>query len=185
MKKVGKFLFGVVEFVLIIYVVILTTFLLVRNEYGYTKFGYKTIVTINRDNEHYLKSFNKGDLIVLEDARYDDVTIGSKIYYYDVLNKAYIIKEAEVIAKEGGDAGAIYTISDGDRQISNTLVAGLSNGEVYNNLGSVLDFLESTVGFLIFVILPIMIIFIYQIYHLVLVIKEPVEDDKESEKKDA
>ena len=48
-----------------------------------------------------------------------------------------------------------------------------------------MDILESRVGFLFLVLLPILIVFFYQVYQLVIVAKyENVEEDDDSEAKD-
>ena len=55
-------------------------------------------------------------------------------------------------------------------------------------MGKVLDVLESRFGFLFFVLLPIMIVFIYQVYQFIIVLKyDEVEEDKpkKSKKKDS
>ena len=57
---------------------------------------------------------------------------------------------------------------------------------IYHGIGGILSILESKFGFLLLVLLPIMVVFIYQIYEFVLIIKEnPVlEDENENDKKD-
>ena len=54
----------------------------------------------------------------------------------------------------------------------------------YSGLGRVLDVLESRLGFLFLVLLPIMLVFIYQVYQFIIVLKyDEVEDEEEKPKK--
>ena len=65
--------------------------------------------------------------------------------------------------------------------IAHTRVLG-KYSTTYANLGTVLDVLESRVGFLFLVLLPIMIVFIYQVYEFIMILR--YEDvDKEERKK--
>ena len=57
-------------------------------------------------------------------------------------------------------------------------VLGMYKGQSYEKIGGILAFLETTVGFLIFVLLPILVIFMYQLYNLVMLIKEKNNDSK-------
>ena len=49
----------------------------------------------------------------------------------------------------------------------------------YEGKGKIYDILLSTVGFLLLVILPVLIIFIYQVYKFVLLVKEDKKLTKE------
>ena len=57
MKQIGKIILKVIEFVIILYVVLISTVLLCRNKYGYTQFGDRTIVTMGQKDTRYLKEF--------------------------------------------------------------------------------------------------------------------------------
>ena len=54
---------------------------------------------------------------------------------------------------------------------------------VKKGAGRALEVLESRFGFLFLVLLPIMIVFIYQVYQLVVVARYEVVDDEDDDKK--
>ena len=113
LKKLFQFMWDLVEVLIIIYVIFVTTCILSKNRYGYTNlFGY-TLVSVHQEDEAYIK-----------------------------------------------DSG-------------------------------VLEFLETRLGFLFCVLLPIMIVFVYQIYEFVVILnydkadkirKNEEEIDRQQEK---
>ena len=182
MKKVLSIVLGILEFLVIIYIIFITSCILCINKFGFTQFGNYTLVTIDNLRSKYLEESKKGDLIITEYS--EDISNGDKIYYYESLTKNYIVKSSKVdeILK-GGDQN-LYTVEiDGKKEsIPDTRVLGIKKNK-YHNLGGILSFLKSRIGFLIFVLVPIMFIFIYQIYELVIVIRYDKEDEDDEDKK--
>ena len=177
MKRILKVLFSIFEVILILYVIAITTCLLCRNHYGSTQFGDYSLIIVNEDNEEDLSNFQKGDLVIIEDADYDDVSVGDVLYYYDSVDEEYVIKTGTVSDKTGDKKQGLYYFQGVEQSISEKRVIGTYDGMSYHTVGAVLGFLQSRIGFLLCVILPIMVLFIYQIYSLIIMVKE----DKESE----
>ena len=85
------------------------------------------------------------------------------------------------------DYSSLYTVDDnGPVSIVGTRVLG-KYSNTYSRFGSVLSILESRIGFLFCVLLPIMIVFIYQVYEFVMIIRyervDYPDDDKPKRKK--
>lgn len=177
MKKVGKILLGILEIFIIVYVIAITTCLLCKNKYGYTKIGGSTLVTVNVENSVELTDFSEGDLIIFKEIRYNSVEVGDAIYYYDTLNDQYIIRKGIVESKEGDNRSAVYVLDD-DATIASERVVGSFKGNRYASVGSILDVLESRFGFLLIVILPILLLFIYQVYKMVVLLKFDSNEEK-------
>lgn len=170
MRKVLNWVWSFVEVVIIIYVILVTMFVLCKNKYGYTQFGDYSFANIDLIAEKNVKDTKKGDLLVVKNS--NDIHKGDLIYYYAVLNDNYIVRSAVVTDVKEDDYSALYTVS-----LSNTTINVASSrvlgkySTVYNNLGSVLSVLESRVGFLLLVLLPIMVVFIYQVYEFIIMLK--------------
>ena len=185
MKKFLKGLWGLVEVIIIIYVICMTAFLLCKNKYGFTQIGDMTYITINEHLQSYLPETKENDLLMVKQNN-KDINVGDKIYYYAVENSEYVIKTAHV--KENvisEDDMALYQLDDEAKTtIATTRVIGKYSA-IYHNIGGVLDVLQSRIGFLLLVILPILLIFMYQIYALIIVIKygeEELEEKSSSDK---
>lgn len=184
-KKFLKGLWGLVEVIIIIYVICMTAFLLCKNKYGFTQIGDMTYITINEHLQSYLPETKENDLLMVKQNN-KDINVGDKIYYYAVENNEYVIKTAhvkEIVISE--DDMALYQLDDEAKTtIATTRVIGKYSA-IYHNIGGVLDVLQSKIGFLLLVILPILLIFMYQIYALIIVIKygeEELEEKSSSDK---
>ena len=184
MKKFLKGLWGLVEVIIIIYVICMTAFLLCKNKYGFTQIGDMTYITINEHLQSYLPETKENDLLMVKQNN-KDINVGDKIYYYAVENNEYVIKTAhvkEIVISE--DDMALYQLDDEAKTtIATTRVIGKYSA-IYHNIGGVLDVLQSRIGFLLLVILPILLIFMYQIYALIIVIKYGEEELQEKSSSD-
>ena len=185
MKSFLRGLWGLIQVVVIIYVICITACLLCKNKYGFTQIGNMTLITINENLAAYLPETKNNDLLLIKQT-FNDINVGDKIYYYATANDEYVVKTApvtEIIHSEG--EMAVYKIGDakGSTIATNRVIGKYSN--VYSNIGGVLDILESRIGFLLLVILPVLLIFMYQIYALIILIKyghEELEEEKPSKK---
>ena len=162
----------------------MTAFLLCKNKYGFTQIGDMTYITINEHLQSYLPETKENDLLMVKQNN-KDINVGDKIYYYAVENNEYVIKTAhvkEIVISE--DDMALYQLDDEAKTtIATTRVIGKYSA-IYHNIGGVLDVLQSRIGFLLLVILPILLIFMYQIYALIIVIKYGEEELQEKSSSD-
>lgn len=194
LKKLFQFMWDLVEVLIIIYVIFVTTCILSKNRYGYTNlFGY-TLVSVHQEDEAYIKDSKAGNLLVVKND--GNVNKNQYVYYYyadvsDPNNEKYVVRGAFVTDTIKGDGGELYSLKDKeDPKISKARVLGNYSNQ-YAVIGGVLEFLETRLGFLFCVLLPIMIVFVYQIYEFVVILnydkadkirKSEEEIDKQQEK---
>ena len=177
-------LWGLLEFIIIIYVIVITSFLLCKNKYGFTQFGDYTFKNIDLMDEKYMQDVKNGDLLVVKNS--NDIKNGDIIYYYAVYDEKYIIRSNPVIDIKTDSYNSLYTVDDsGPLAIVGKRVLG-KNHTTYANLGSIMRVLESRLGFLFLVLLPVLIVFIYQVYEFVIILRyekvEPEEKEEEDKK---
>jgi hypothetical protein len=194
LKKLFQFMWDLVEVLIIIYVIFVTTCILSKNRYGYTNiFGY-TLVSVHQEDEAYIKDSKAGNLLVVKND--GNVNKNQYVYYYyadvsDPNNEKYVVRGAFVTDTIKGDGGELYSLKDKeDPKISKARVLGNYSNQ-YAVIGGVLEFLETRLGFLFCVLLPIMIVFVYQIYEFVVILnydkadkirKSEEEIDRQQEK---
>jgi hypothetical protein len=194
LKKLFQFMWDLVEVLIIIYVIFVTTCILSKNRYGYTNlFGY-TLVSVHQEDEAYIKDSKAGNLLVVKND--GNVSKNQYVYYYyadvaDPNNEKYVVRGAFVTDTIKGDGGELYSLKDKeDPKISKARVLGNYSNQ-YAVIGGVLEFLETRLGFLFCVLLPIMIVFVYQIYEFVVILnydkadkirKSEEEIDRQQEK---
>lgn len=177
MKKIGKILLTVFVVLYAVVALFLTACLLNYNDYKITVFGEKSLLIVNDDT---LKDkYNKGSLLVVDKEKTKEIKSGDEIIFYNTYNNQISISIGEVISKEDiTETETTYTVTGNYDISSKYLIGSVNDTKVYPILGSVLAILESRIGFLIFIILPISLAFLYEIYVLIIEIKDTKEEDK-------
>ena len=166
--------------ILIPYVIVaitLTVFLINYNEYGITEIGGKTLITVNDDT--LAPMYKKGDLLVVNNQNPDEINANDYIFFYEQNQekKTVIINLARVISKRKiNDTETTFKL-EGDVDYSSEYVIG-SNKEVkvYNTLGSIISTLESRWVFLFVIIVPLLFIFLYEIYEFAIEVKKNMKE---------
>lgn len=175
MKKVVKIFGLLIVAVYLVVAVFLTVCLLNYNKYHITELGKKSLIIVSDDDLE--PKYVKNDLVVVYKNNNEDIKSGDYVFFYNAyqnqvsVNLGKIIKSTRVNEKE-----YTYTL-EGNLEVSSQYVIGKSEtSKSYSNMGLVLKVLESRLGFLLIIILPILVLFIYQIYAVILEIKRPVNE---------
>ena len=119
-------------------------------------------------------TFYAGDLIFIKKCDTSALKEGDIITFHTIINNEYALNthRIESITEENGirsyvtkgdnnDIADVHVISDGD-------IVGKYLGKL-SRFGKVMEFLSSSVGFLVVIVLPLLLFFIYQIYNLIMV----------------
>lgn len=175
MKKVVKIFGLLIVAVYLVVAVFLTVCLLNYNKYHITELGRNSLIIVSDDDLE--PKYVKNDLVVVYKNNNEDIKSGDYVFFYNAyqnqvsVNLGKIIKSTRVNEKE-----YTYTL-EGNLEVSSQYVIGKSEtSKAYSNMGLVLKVLESRLGFLLIIILPILVLFIYQIYAVILEIKRPVDE---------
>lgn len=183
LKRILKWLWEFVEVLIIIYVIFITSCILCRNKFGYTQFSDMTFITVNDSNTKFIQGSKPGDLLIVR-GQQTGLDKGDLIYYYITVDEKYVVRTGVIGSKTEDDYSALYVLNDEEKtSVASNRVIG-KYVSTHPGKGSVLEVLESRFGFLFLVLLPILIVFIYQVYQLVIVARyEVVEDDEEEKPK--
>ncbi len=181
MKRFLSFVWGVLEVIIIVYVIFITSCILCRNKYGFTQFGNYTMISVDKVTAKHVEKLNIGDLFLVKNS--DDIDKGDIIYYYVPANTEYYIRSAAVESKEDMEDVIIYKTNSTEKpSVASSRVLGKYT-TTYKGIGRVMDILESRFGFLFLVLLPIMVVFIYQVYQFIITLKyDEVEEEKPKNK---
>lgn len=181
-RKIGSILWAFLEVVIIVYVICITMGILLRNKYGYTQIEDYTFVTMQEETYEYIDKAKEGDLLIVRGSK--KIEVGDVIYYYVNINNQYVVKSGAVAEMTEGETTSLYILNDDARTtVASTKVLG-KESNLYPTWGKILDVLMSRFGFLFLVLLPIMVVFIYQIYEFVMVLKyEEAEESTKAVKK--
>ncbi len=181
LKRILKWLWEFVEVLIIIYVIFITSCILCRNKFGYTQFSDMTFITVNDSNTKFIQGSKPGDLLIVR-GQQTGLDKGDLIYYYITVDEKYVVRTGVIGSKTEDDYSALYVLNDEEKtSVASNRVIG-KYVSTHPGKGSVLEVLESRFGFLFLVLLPILVVFIYQVYQLVIVARYEVVEDDEGEK---
>ena len=162
-----KRVWNILSIIIIIYVVIMTILFLGKNKYGFTEIGNLVLVNVDSEIAKNVNDVKKNDLIIIKED--NDIKVRDSVYYYNIIGEYYSIKKSSITSNNDNLFTIDNTIIESDRIIG-------KNGFVIPLIGGFLNITESKIGFLIFVFLPIFVIFIRQVYEFIIFSKE--EEDK-------
>lgn len=180
MKKLLHIFWSCLEVFIIIYVIILTSFILSRNSFGYTQFGNKVLVYVSIWDVRNIENVDKNDLLVIRTTDY--INENDLLYYYAVSNEKYVVRSNRILNIIKNDEGILYQIDDNEKSyISANRVIGTYSVR-FSKLGGLFSFLESGIGFLIFALIPIIIVFAYQLFDFIITVKNEKRENLEKNK---
>lgn len=166
LKMVKKIIIGIIGIIFFAFAIVVTFLVLNFNEKGVTEFDSTALVIIKEDIAS--DNYKKGDLVIIKKKKAANIKAGEEIFVY------HIDKERKVHINVG-KVGEIYEKEEGiSFENGNTYTREFIIGEannVYSSIGTYLAAVESKWGFLFVILVPNFLIFIYQLYSLVVEIK--------------
>ena len=135
-------------------------------------FGY-TPLTVETDSMK--PTFQSGDLIFIKKCDTSKLEEGDIITFHTIIDNQYALNTHRIEKIEEVNGVRSYTtIGDNNNGVADQHV--ISDGDIVgkymghiSGLGKVMSFLSSSTGFLIVIVLPMLLFFIYQIYNLIII----------------
>lgn len=172
LKVIKSIIMGILMAVYFSFVIAMTVLLLNFNDYGVTEFGDTSFIIVNDEisNDNY----QKGDLVIVKKQKLEKFQIGEELFTYKVDSKGNvsidlgkignIYPEEEAVSFENGST---YSMD---------FIAGTPQ-EKHEKIGTFLSVVESKWGFLFIVLVPSFLIFVYEVYTLIVEIKYGKDED--------
>lgn len=164
-ELIKRIFIGALTFVYFAFALFVTILLLNYNNYGVTQFGDTSVVILKEKVSN--ADFSKGDVIIVEKYNASEFAKGDTAFTYHI--------EENIPRIEIGKVGDIYidekaiSFENGDTY-SEKFVIGKPE-KTFHKVGTFLSIIESKWGFLFIVLVPCFLLFIYQIYALVIEVK--------------
>lgn len=172
-KKAVAVLLSVILWVIILLMALFTfTTLATRKEHSVSRLAGFTPLIVQSDS--MAPTFAKGDLILIRECNPAKLAEGDIITFHTIINNEIALNTHRILEIRTlgevrsyvtkGDNNAVedtHIISDGD-------IVGRYTGKI-PVLGKVLVFLSGKVGFLVVIVLPMLLFFVYQVYHLIMI----------------
>ena len=119
-------------------------------------------------------TFNKGDLIVIQKCDTSKLEAGDIVTFHTIIDNEYALNTHRIAAIDEVNGMRSFTTKGDNNDVADTHI--ISDGDIVGKylfalpqMGKVMDFLSSSMGFLIVIVLPMLLFFIYQVYHLIVV----------------
>ena len=154
--------------------------------------GYTPMVV---ETDSMAPTFYSGDLIFIKKCDTASLEEGDIICFHTIINNEYALNTHRIQKIDDMEGVRSYTTKGDNNEISDSHI--ISDGDIVgkyvgklSKMGKVMDFLSGSVGFLVVIVLPMLLFFIYQVYHLIMVsinLKKAVaaeEAVKKAEKED-
>ncbi len=146
MKKTFKIIWIIIQILIIIYAILIVSYMSISNRYGFSE---TTNYVFNVDNDQ---------LFLIQKAK--KFKVGDKVYYYSVRNEKYKVFSSKVV-----EEGKSYIFSNGDKIPAAKLIGKKSIKVPI--VGFILNRLKNSVFFLLFVSFPILLVFGYRMYKFI------------------
>ena len=171
-KTIGNIIFIIYAIIAVFVTICLLSF----NEFKVSEFGDTSLVIV--DNQDLEPNFNEGDLVLVDKGK--RIREGDTIFFYNTSADVVEVTLAQVQKIEKvSNLEYTYTV-EGDVAISSEYVLGNAEDVTkISNVGTVLGVLESKWGFLILIVFPSLLAFIYEITVVFTEIREGKKDDDE------
>jgi signal peptidase len=142
------------------------------------------------ESESMSPTFLAGDLIFIKSCDPATLEEGDIITFHTIINNEYALNTHRIAELTVQDGVRSYVTKGDNNEIADTHI--IADGDIVGKyvmklpkVGKVLDVLSSSAGFLIIIVLPMLLFFVYQVYHLIMVsiqLKRAVVLEEESSK---
>lgn len=174
LKKTGTIVISVLLWVIILVAALyaFTTMATRDNQNVSDIMGYTPLVV---KSDSMAPTFRAGDLIFIKKCDTSTLKEGDIICFHTIIDNEYALNTHRIKKiEESGDARSYTTLGDNNNGVTDTHI--ISDGDIVGkyvghlqNAGKVMDFLSSSMGFLIVIVLPMLLFFIYQVYNLIMI----------------
>lgn len=174
MKKIGSVIVSVVLWVIILVAALyaFTTMATKDEKHVASIMGITPMAVQSNSME---PTFYKGDLIFIKKCDTTKLEEGDIICFHTIIDNTYALNTHRISKiEELSGARSYTTIGDNNNGIEDQHI--ISDGDIvgkyigrWPKIGRVMDFLSSSTGFLLVIVLPMLLFFIYQVYNLIMI----------------
>ena len=178
-----KIIYNTLIILYAIIAIVVTICLLSINQYKVSEFDSTTLLIINTNNLKE-KGFSKGDLVFVDTTQKQE--LGEDIFFHATseLGKTTIDiqklkdKQTSVVTGE-----VTYVLED--KEIPSNLAIGpTKNSTRIAKLGTILSILESKWGFLILIVFPSLLAFLYELWEFIANVRAASKEDEEEDEEE-
>lgn len=173
-KRVGTIIISVLLWLVILIAALyaFTTMATKDNQNVANLFGYTPLVV---ESNSMSPTFKKDDLIFVKKCDTSKLEEGDIICFHTIIDNEYALNTHRIQSiAENGEARSYTTVGDNNNGVADQHI--ISDGDIVgkyvghiSGAGKLMNFLSSSTGFLLVIVLPMLIFFIYQVYNLIMI----------------
>ena len=173
-KRVGTIIISVLLWLVILVAALyaFTTMATKDNQNVANLFGYTPLVV---ESNSMSPTFKKNDLIFVKKCDTSKLEEGDIICFHTIIDNEYALNTHRIQSiAENGEARSYTTVGDNNNGVADQHI--ISDGDIVgkyvghiSGAGKLMNFLSSSTGFLLVIVLPMLIFFIYQVYNLIMI----------------
>ena len=172
-KKISQVALSVLLWIVILLAALFAfTTLASRNDNEISTFGGFAPMVVKSDSMK--PTFCAGDLILIKKCDTNSLKVGDIITFHTIIENEYALNTHRIAEITEASGVRSYTTKGDNNEVSDTHF--ITDGDIVGQyvvklpgMGKVMDFLSSSTGFLLVIVLPMILFLIYQIYHLIMV----------------
>lgn len=172
-KKAASVVVSVVMWIIILVAALFSfTTLATKDDGSVSSLAGFTPLTVQ--SESMEPTFGENDLIIIQQCDPSTLKEGDIVTFHTIIDNQYALNTHRIVSINQVNGLNSYTTKGDNNDLADQHV--IADGDIVGKyafkipyLGAVMDVLSSTWGFLIIIVLPMLLFFIYQVYHLVIV----------------
>ena len=174
LKRIGTIVISVILWAIILLAALYAfTTMATKDDQSVSRILGYTPMTVESDSMK--PNICKGDLILIKKCDTSKLKEGDIITFHTIIDNQYALNTHRIQKIDEVNGVRSYTtIGDNNNGVADQHV--ISDGDIVgkyvghiSNLGKVMSFLSSSMGFLIVIVLPMLLFFIYQVYNLIMI----------------
>lgn len=173
-KRVGTIIISILLWLVILVAALyaFTTMATKDNQNVANLLGYTPLVV---ESNSMSPTFKKDDLIFVKKCDTSKLEEGDIICFHTIIDNEYALNTHRIQSiAESGEARSYTTVGDNNNGVADQHI--ISDGDIVgkyvghiSGAGKLMNFLSSSTGFLLVIVLPMLIFFIYQVYNLIMI----------------
>lgn len=185
MKTLKKVLGGIFDFLLLIVIIFaigITLISLTSDKNNVSKIG--KYIPLNVMTDSMEPTIMEGDFIIMEECDPQSLEVGDVISFLATEQDHVIIKTHRIVDVDTSSGFKSFTTRGDNNAVNDSIpvfsadIIGKWTDIKLPKVGKIINFVSSKTGFLICIIFPLLILFIYQIYKFIVVIMEERANSK-------
>lgn len=173
LKKAGSIFAGVLLWAVILLAALFTfTTLAQRDATKVASIAGYSPLTVLTDS--MAPTFQQGDLIIIKKVDTQTLQVGDIICFHTIINNEFALNTHRIQSIEDNGSGRSYVTKGDNNSVEDMhrIIDGDIVGKYVGKLkyfGKVIEFLTGSVGFLLVIVVPMLIFFVYQLYRLIVI----------------